>query len=225
MASQRQLSWLWAVLLLCGIATQIAVFLPGWFLAHYYQLWLPMLCWAAGFAIAQWRLHSPRRAWTPWLAGVAATTLIMTQWPSWKLSPTEVSFRKYGSLDFVKQFEMSPRIAALLGPDETLYQYGYDATFYFVTKRRPPVGLLCMGLPEATFPRWFEVRIIDTIKREKPELVLVDFGFSRNQITDYIQGNYVLLPDSDKSDRFILFARRGGNVARRVAMFPRKKLP
>ena len=216
----------WGALLLYALAVQGAVALPGQYLPHYYQLWLPVVVVGAGLGLSQWHFHAksiPAQRAVNGSAAAAVALLFATQWPHWNLPMAEYSRQKYDGNDYFVRLPQTARyLDAQLQPGETFYQMGYDAGLYFDTRRRPPVGVLSLGSPHLpSLPLWFQRRIIAQLEREKPEMAVVDSAFPATPVTRYLQKNYVVLPEKVGPEQLILMARRGGALLRRRASLAR----
>jgi hypothetical protein len=222
--ARQPLPRVWGALLLYFLAVQGAIALPGQYLTHYYQLWLPVAVIGGGLGWAQWRKEAtPRaaakKATVVTLApGVAALVLLATQWSNWNLPLAEFSHQKYDNDYFALLPDTSRALDKMLLPRETFYQMGYDAGLYFQTRRRPPVGVLSLGSPYLTpLPTWFQNRIIADLEREKPELAVVDSAFPRTPVTRYLQEHYAMLPLRAGPPQLLFMARRDGALMRRLA--------
>ncbi|HEX9997631.1 MAG TPA: hypothetical protein VGB45_10835 [Abditibacterium sp.] len=214
--AQKPIPRFWGILGAYALAIQGAVMLPGQFLAHYYQLWLPVAVLGAGFGAAIWRKNSSSRAPTVAFATVSLA-LLATQFPNWRLPLDEFSTHKY-ELDYFVQLPQTARaIDELLLPDETFYQMGFDPGLYFATRRRVPVGVLSLGSPYLPpLPDWFQMRIIADLEREKPEMAVVDAAFPVTPVLRYLQKNYRVLPYRGGPEQLVLLARRDGKLSQRL---------
>jgi hypothetical protein len=219
---EREVSSFGSVLLLYATGVFIAILLPRQFSVHYYQFWLPTLCIAAGLGLRQMRHHFARPAGSLALAVIATALLFASQWPNWRLSPDEFSTQKYGADTFVSIRTLAREIDLNLLPTETLYQYGYDSGFYFEAKRRPPTGVLCLGLSSVpTLPDWFLERIVADLEREKPEMVIIDTTFHPNLVKNYVGREYAIVKGDLNTKTFHILARHGGALLRRLRPTPR----
>ncbi len=224
-ASASALPRFWGALLVYALAVQGAVALPGQYLLHYFQLWLPVFVIGAGLGLAQLsgqnRGAATRERGANLSAARAATlvaaVLFATQWPNWKLPLAEYSTQKYEGDFFARLPAMSRALDEMLLPNETFYQMGFDAGLYFQTRRRPPVGVLSLGSPLlSSLPPWFQQRILADLEREKPEMAVVDSAFPPTLVTRYLQAHYVVLPHKAGPEQLIFMARRGGALINRL---------
>ncbi|PQV65215.1 Dolichyl-phosphate-mannose-protein mannosyltransferase [Abditibacterium utsteinense] len=213
--SRHHLSRFWLLLGLCALSIQIAIALPGNFFPHYYQLWLPLLCIAMGFSIAEWKRNTKNQSLVMVTIFLVGFVTLGSQWIDWKLTPDQVSIKKYSEDYFVRLPLKAQEINGLLLPNETFYQYGFDPGFYFETKRRSPVGIINIGTPFIPQPLELQNRLLFDLKQKKPEMVILDTFFPPSRVTEYLYENYVLLPHLHQSGNLVIMARRGGNLLRR----------
>src|SRR5207244_8478888 len=90
----------WILLGAFGIATQLAISLPGWFFRHYFQLWLPVLAIGAGWTVALLKRVLPVRV-SPLAYATGATAcsiIIAIQLPNYFASADVWSVKKYGNV-------------------------------------------------------------------------------------------------------------------------------
>lgn len=135
----------WMLWLGFGLSVPIMVALPGQYVPHYYQFWMPLLCIGGGWTLAEFlrnaNAHRGLRAWGGNLVGgLALIILTAQQIPSWVMSPEDISFRKFGPI-FVYTEQFSHDIRDLLKSDERFYQLGWETGLYFHANRRPASGV------------------------------------------------------------------------------------
>jgi 4-amino-4-deoxy-L-arabinose transferase-like glycosyltransferase len=204
----------WLLLLAWLVATPVAVALPGQFNPHYYQLWLPPLVIGASWSFVAFqrcafasRLH---------LAPVAGALLLLFllghELPQFRLSADEWSRRKYHGDFFIRERNLAHEIDALLEPDETFYEYGREAGFYFYTKRHPPCGVIA----GPTY-NLFSSREIAQLEQAQPEMLIVCTGYPiAGPVIDWLMPRYQIFPRNHERGKFVLLARRGGKLEKRL---------
>lgn len=211
------------LLLAMAASVLLAIAAPGRFYAHYYQLWLPVL--AVG---AAWTLAALDR-----LAGAGARllhaggallvgVLVVIQLPSYTLSAGGWAQTKYGAI--VVDTERTARvIEGLLLPGETFYHWGSESGLYFYTGRKPPTGVLFNEpLLEGPCAQNLTRRVLADLDREAPELVVFRpqpgaRSLPAHPVVRWILGRYRPLPDRLQPSQFVLLARAGGSLERRLA--------
>ena len=135
----------WTALMCYAAAVPIMVALPGRFVPHYYQLWLPPLCLGASWAAAEWSARLPTFFRTQYTNSVSPVGLGMillvatVELPHYRWPAEEWSLRKYGDV-FIRTEAVAKEIDELLLPNETFYQWGSDSGLYFYSRRSPPSG-------------------------------------------------------------------------------------
>ena len=130
-----------AALARLAIGTHLAVALPGQCRPHYYQLWLPPLTVGAGWALGSATSKRLDPTVDPVRRRPAAVIL---SWPSellplYQVPPEAWSRLKYGE-EFVFEQKLGRELRVLLGPEETLYEWGAEPGLYFESLHSPPSG-------------------------------------------------------------------------------------
>jgi hypothetical protein len=207
-----------------AVGVACAVALPGYFLPHYYQLWLPVLCLGAALGLAALRpqLISPRTWWLR-AGGSLTALLLVTQLPTLGEPSQEWSRRKFGER-LVRSTALAEAVDALLLPGETFFEWGHEAELYYYSGRRPPGGeFRCEHLLRGPREPERSARLLADLRREQPELVLVSAVHPfplEHAVPSWIIANYA---DADASTRALLKAgdyrvllRRGGALERRL---------
>jgi hypothetical protein len=166
----------WALLIAYALATQLAIGLPGRFYIHYYQLWLPLLAVGAGWSIvllAQVFKEEYQR-WLPHaFAAIAVVFMLQAEIWAYRMDPTEWSKKSYGAIYATNEM-LAQEIAKILEPDETFYVLGDEPGFYFITKRRPAVGVFFLQ-DVAGGPLAGELtgRVLRDLAAKPPDLVII----------------------------------------------------
>jgi 4-amino-4-deoxy-L-arabinose transferase-like glycosyltransferase len=203
----------WMLLLGYLIGTQMAVALPGKFQPHYYQFWLPPLVIGAGWAMNSLaRLTEKNSSLSSIAPGALLCAFLLShELPFFRLSPDDWSRRKYGEF-FIKERALASEINLLLNEAETFYEYGREAGFYFYTTKRPPTGVIA----GPTY-NLFSAREIADLQRVQPELVVVCTEYSLDgPVIRWLIPRYEELPQNHERAKFILLARRGGALEKRL---------
>jgi len=172
----------------------LKVFLPGQFFPHYYQLLLVPLALGAGLALDQMSGVSINRRTPLWNAAALAALLVLVghEWPLWQLSPEQLSNYKYGP-EFVDAHDDALAVGALLRPGEGLYLYSGEPEYYFWTKKSPPSGMVSNMLNETPNVPVLTGRTLASLRRDPPQLVIVDDSFPVTPIADFIRAHYVVV--------------------------------
>ena len=211
----------WVLLLAYLISSEIAVLLPGWPFPHYYQLLLPAIAIGAGWSIEHLK-HAvrPRFSSLPYAAGgVACAAIALIQLPNYFLSPDDWSLKKYGSV-FVETEQLADKIDDLLPRGETFYEWGSETGLYFAHGRRPASGItFAFPMLGGPLKEELSVRLIEDLKRAQPELIVADVPTMtlterEHPVLVWFRENYKAFA---RTDNFLLFARNGSNLERRMA--------
>ncbi|MEE9614580.1 MAG: glycosyltransferase family 39 protein [Thermodesulfobacteriota bacterium] len=149
--------------ILLVLGTLIAIAGPGKFYTHYYQLLLPPLVVMSAlfffeFDLAGYiaRKEFPLRAWGVTAAFLLATGCLAYHQAAYlRMSPEEISARKYGHADegFIRPRILAMRIKEITRPCDTIYEWGAETGLYYYSKRKAASGIffvypLGRGQPE-----------------------------------------------------------------------------
>jgi 4-amino-4-deoxy-L-arabinose transferase-like glycosyltransferase len=216
----------WILLLGFAIGTHIAVLLPGWFFAHYYQLWLPPLAIGTGWAVALLKRILPSgMSWPSYAtAGIACAGVVTLEVPYYQASAEIWSMRKYGYI-FLETERVARKIDGLLSPSGTFYEWGRESGFYFTSGRRPPSGIVFAD-PLLRGPAIGELsrRLINDLERAKPDLIIVEDEIRTqtrgHPVMNWIEENYRPFA---RTKMFLLLARKGSQLDRQQQQPSNKK--
>jgi hypothetical protein len=166
----------WALLIGYAVATQVTIGVSGRYYNHYYQLWLPLFAVGASWAMVSLThvIREPLAAWLPEAIAVIAL-LFMLQSELWvySMDPRQWSEREYGGV-YAASEELANEINKFLAPNETLYVFGDEPGFYFLTKRRPAVGsFFIQDLAGGPLASELTTRAINDLERKPPDLVVI----------------------------------------------------
>ena len=195
-----------------AVGTHLAVAWPEKFFAHYYQLWLPVLCVAGGWGIARLGIVQARARWVgPAVGAAIAVCLIQPQFSWFALRGDEWAARKHGSF-YERALRDAREIAATLKPDQTLYTWSDEAWLYFITNRRvPAVGLWKSHTLQGPLAPWLSRRTVEDLERHPPDF-LIDWANlaapGDHPIARFIQSHYRPLDDGTTRWPFVIYVRR-----------------
>ncbi len=220
----------WRLWIAFAVGTELAVALPGRFYPHYFQLWLPLVAVAAGWAIGELGRLARPRAWVAHLVGAGTLVLLLAfELPQYQLTAQDWSRAKYGP-DFVASQKLGRDLATLLRPDETLFEWGAEPDLFFESGRRPASGVFYiypLGAP--AFTAGMNARIVADLDRQPPEVLVLarwtmppGWSAGRPEIwslgpaLEWASTRYRPLPGDLGGSDFLVFIRRGGRVEQRV---------
>jgi hypothetical protein len=168
--------------LMCGaylVAVSVVIVIPGPLYPHYFQLLLPPLVVAAGWAVVA--LRDLRSAWAPLastsIACLALAALLWHEIPNYRLSAERWSRLKYGPL-FIDSHRLGKELDQILPDGSTFYELGAETGLYFSSGRRPPSGVFYDYPLIRSSPIQDELarRVVADLTREEPALVVVRVG-------------------------------------------------
>lgn len=132
------------LIILAGVWVEIAS--PGRFYAHYYQLLLPIYSMLAALffsdlhAALKYQRAVVKLCIVSVLLTVSFSHLGFHQWNYLRMSPEEISLKKYGHL-FVHAHKLAVNIQALTVPCETIYEFGGETGLYYYAQRKSASGI------------------------------------------------------------------------------------
>lgn len=166
----------WILLAAYLVATQVEIGISGRFYNHYYQLWLPIFCVGAGWAVVMLgsiiKEHLP--AWLPHAFGAVALLFIL-QAELWVfvMNPEQFSVQSYGGF-YAASENVAHEIDKILAPSETLFVLGDEPAFYFLTRRRPAVGSFFVAdMADGPLAKELTDRAIRDLERQPPDMVII----------------------------------------------------
>jgi len=209
----------WLLLLGLAVGTHIAVALPGQWRPHYYQLWLPLLAVGAGWAVGSALSTGLIPRWVPSAVASAAVVLIVAQQVPLYRIPAEAWPRlKYGDDVFVLEQQLGRELRVLLGPGETLYEWGAEPGLYFESLHSPPSGAFyAYPLLEGPVALQLTARAVRDLDRRAPMMFVIHKRFSfngrlRHPVLDWAQRRYVVMAGDGNRGPFVVLVRRGSRL-------------
>ncbi len=223
----RRRSWL--LLGAYGLGALVAVGMPGRFYRHYYQLLLPPIClglgWLAATALPS-RLPLVRRA-TLVLAAVAWLGLATHTARSYR-TPVERAVAGSSQALYLQTQRMGRRLAGVLRPGETLYQWGEESGLYWYSGRRPPGSVLTYPLLTGPQADRLTRQSLASLAARPPHLVvaanyMLDYG-QGHPVWEWVREHYVAAKPQDEAERryFTLFVPKasGPELHARLGALP-----
>jgi len=207
-------------LLALAVGTQVAVALPGKYFPHYYQLWFPWLILGASAGIAAIEAHLPVRALGTYAGVVVAGLLLRAELPNYLLSADAWSEEKYGSI-FIDSNAAARRAAAILKPDETLFQFGDETEIYPATGRGCPCSLSAVnGAYEGVLVEECRLRLLKELNACLPDLMIeaddAQWEFADDaRITGFFRDHYTPILQG-RTAPYLFMARKGSDLERRI---------
>lgn len=209
----------WLLFLALVIATPVAIWMPGAFAPHYYQLWLPAMVIGSGWAIAVLGTIAGRRI--PYVVGAVVLVLVIAnEAPLYQMPADEWSLIKYGPI-FVEERKLAREIDTLLLPGESFYEWGSEVGLYYLTQRRPPGAFSVWPVALGPAARDLTGYVFTYLTREQPELYIVanwtrEWITWRHPVPEWLETNFRPMPGGHERGPFTLYVRRGGKLEARV---------
>jgi len=209
------------VLLVAWLATvPLAIAAPGKFYPHYYQLWLPPLCIAAGWSLAALGQRTRRpTAVTAGGGAAVALALAFQVAPAYALSAADWSDTKYGDV-FLRSRDIAREAGAMIGPGETLFQWGNEPEIYLYARRSPPTGVLwAQHMQTGPLRNQLRSRALTQLSLADPQLVVLSNDQPRptGALGAWFKERYEPHPTRVRQQKgFSFWVRRGGTLQRRL---------
>jgi len=221
-----------------GLATGCYLMLaaPGKWWPHYYQLMIfPMVC-SALLVLGSCPQDSKRlaqRILRIFLIAVIASLSLYNLWIYSTLNPYEISIKKYKGPWYLETELMAPKINSLLEGDEWFFQWGQDIGLYVYTNRWPHTRLnsyfpfIVGKVQDFVYPIFFHdvaVSPPDMVVFPHPQIGMIAPNI-KDPILDWITTNYFPIPNEKDPVPYLLCARIGSNLDKRLpASYSRKPL-
>ncbi len=191
------------------------ILLPGQFFFHYYQLWLPVLSIAGGYALFSIKSqikNFPEKT-TNLLGGVFLGALVFFQLPNLNIDLNELPQKKYGEEGklFTASKKLSPLINQVLSRDEYFFNIGMENGLYFYSKRRPPSGQVWLYYYlDGPVAKLLTKKLENDLKENPPVLILVtNYVFPKHPIWKWLLERYQLLSDQKVFAPFHAYSLKG----------------
>jgi hypothetical protein len=166
----------WIVLAAYLVATQVEIGISGRFYNHYYQLWLPIFCVGAGWAVIMLGgiIKETLPSWLPHaFAAVALIFILQAELGVFAMNPEQFSVQSYGGF-YAASEGVAREINKILAPNETLFVLGDEPAFYFHTGRRPAVGSFFIAdMADGPLAKELTDRAIRDLERQPPDMVII----------------------------------------------------
>jgi len=195
------------------VGSCVAVASPGYDYPHYYQLLLPSVCILAALffhdafrIVREKNLRYGRTA----LIGLLIFALVLTViYPlqSFRMSPEEISMRKYGTL-FTQSHEVAKIVEKHTSRDDEIYVWGAETGIYFYSKRKSVTGITYI-YPLLVGPQKERLqkikRVIADVSDSPPAVFIFNEAYGKiegHYFNALIKESYVLV---DKVDNYLIF--------------------
>lgn len=208
------------------LGVQAAVALPGWFYTQYYQLWLPFLAIAGGWAVESIELSPFKYARRLSFAAGAAIIIILlaAELPPFRLPAEDWSRKKFGD-EFIVTDKLGLDLKELLGPGGSFYAWGTQPGLYFTSGLRPPSGLF-YNTPLLSGPLREKLsgRLLSALTVTPPELFIAlrpeleagRRGGTVHPVLSWALARYREFDWEGHRGSFAFFARSGGALEKRI---------
>ena len=210
----------WTIIAAWAVGVWMTIALTGHVYAHYYVLWLPVTCVAAGWAAAG--LWASRHVLWRAAVVVSAVCVIVRQAAQFTLPPQQWVRRQFPYYDVAAQNAFALQLGRLLRPDESFYELGEDNTLYFLSCHSPPSGLLFIDpLIYGSDTRSAWKRLMSDFAMRPPDMVVLSsdwlpFFSPDAPVFPWLRANYDPYPTPVGRPTYRLFVRRGGKLERRL---------
>ena len=213
----------WVLWLVFLLTSEAALFAPGLFHPHYYQLLLPWLAIGGGWGtvLLGERLPGKWKKASLFPGLLVLLAIVAHEAPFYLLPARTWSEKKYGEI-FIQTAETAKTIDRILQPGESFYEWGNETGLYFLTQRSPPSGLFYafpLMVPPLTGP--LSSKTIEALEKNRPELFVFSQGYlpegwERLALMVWLRRNYRFLPGMNREGMFLFFMLKGGSLEKRL---------
>jgi len=215
----KEKSRIWVMITLYAVGAFISIAIPGKFFRHYFQLGIPPLVVAGGWATVIFsRNRIPFRALMPHFAAAFVLLFIVGNQISYYTSDPETELKdSYAELYLITQ-KLGSRLSSIIKKDETMFQWGAETGLYFFSQRRPPASIHCWSHFYQTFGEAFTHQTMNKLKASPPDLIILAKYFLKAQpdheIQKWIYSNYEILDATTEEEEkyFVLMALQGSDL-------------
>jgi hypothetical protein len=216
----------WLMWLIWALGTWPAVVLPGHLFPHYYQLWIPVWCIAAGWAGAGILDHRIAMPMVLRYGSIAATLTVLfcRELSPYSLTPDQWADQKYSGGNYGQQKYLGEYLGkTLLKENESFWVLGDDISLYFESRKSPPSGLLYVDpLIDGDEIRRYQLRLLTDLQETQPDLILESPLTERMPpdapVFAWIDQHYTRWPTAPGGPFYRSFTRNGSPLARRAAL-------
>lgn len=213
----------WILLAAYSLGAAAAIALPGRYYRHYFQLGLPPLVIACGWATVTLRARSSGLSRRLPQLGAAAALLYVSvfQVRYYRASAEEMLPRTYAEIYLATQ-QLGRELDSLLLAGETLYQWGSETGLYFFADRRPPSAILAWPLIRGPLATGLTSKALQELQEQPPSIVVVAHYVADSEpqhpVLEWTYANYRPVPALPETltRHFALFVRRGSPLDTRV---------
>lgn len=208
---------------LYGVGAFVSIAITGKFYRHYFQIGLPPLVVAGGWATAMLSRNKIRlKMFFPHLAAALVLFFIIGNQISYYSSAPGTELKgKYAELYLVTQ-KLGRKLASILKEDETMFQWGAESGLYFFSQRRAPASIHGWSHFNQTFGDNFTRQTLNTLKASPPDLMILAKYFITvkpdHPIQKWIFENYGPINglSEEETKYFVLMALRGSELEARI---------
>lgn len=219
----REHSRTWILIALYAVGAFISIAITGKFYRHYFQIGIPPLVVAGGWATVMLSRHRIQlKAFMPHLVAATVLVFIIANQISYYTSKPDVALKgTYAELYLVTQ-KLGRKLTSLLGKDETMFQWGAESGLYFFSQRRPPASINGWFHFSQTFGETFTKQTLHNLEVSPPDLIILAKYFIKvkpdHQIQRWIYKNYSPVGglSEEEAKYFTLMARRGSTLESRM---------
>lgn len=213
----------WVLLAAYSVGAAAAIALPGRYYRHYFQLGLPPLIIACGWAAVTLgpRLSGISRRVVPLGAAAALIYVGVFQLRYYRASAEELLPGTYAEIYLAAQ-ELGRELDSVLLPEESLYQWGSETGLYFFADRRPPAAILAWPLIRGRLATRLTSKALRELQERPPSIVVVaDYVAAsepQHPVLEWTYADYRPVPAlSETLERhFTLYVRRGSRLDARL---------
>ncbi|MFH2203161.1 MAG: hypothetical protein ABIJ96_08620 [Elusimicrobiota bacterium] len=218
----------WGLLAALIAAAQIQLALQGRFEWSYYQIWMPVLVIGAAWFLEDLGRMTGRVPWPKaavLLSVMLGGLLVLREQVFYRIPVEGWSYAKYGHRYYSEAKKLGLLLKDTLREEETFFQWGFEPTLYFYSRKSPPAGHLHIAalLLESPVQHEQTQRVLAALQRKPPALFVVSkWALSRpdsvrHPVTAWYRGEYQPVAGGDLG-HFVLFVRRGSVLAERLRL-------
>jgi len=234
-AEKREIKQLSLLSLAFTAGSFVMLALPGKWWPHYYQLMIWPSFFSFSLAFSQFWKNAPGGLGNLKI-GIIFSALVLSSMNLLnytRLSPEEISIKKYKGPWFIETKKVAMQIKGLFQGDEWFFVWGQDPGLYVYTKIWPQTRMntyfpfVFGGIQEYAYRKFFE-----EVSKHPPEMVIFprpQIGMIAPNISDpilqWICANYFPISSGSNYEGYLILLKLGGSIDQRIPQeIPRRTL-
>lgn len=205
-----------------AVSVFLMIALPGQFFAHYYQLWLPLLCVVGTRSVLGiMALLKPDQP--DFACGAALSLLLIVS--GMQLPVFAMSTEEWANISYTQNVRFKRTAGKILldsiQPGERMFVWGWDPDLYYFTRLKPVSRfLIVLPLDTGPFRERFSKILLEELKENRPELLVISpWRPKSHPLVQEIVKGYEMFPHSELLKPYEFYYLKGSALGKRLLAF------